>query len=273
MAERLPLPEVRALVAALERARRHGAAPTEALAAQARDARFSLARRIREDAARAGPKIQLVVALLLVPSVLLLVAAALAAALLGQRNRAVTAASTALRFLPLQRLLRPPGPPARRPRPSLPPRPIPLSERRRAPRVRANARRPDGKVGEGVAEWERVGYGGRSNRPEWRGSSHSATPVTTLSGMTVGVSGPLRAHLGREEPAKHSGSVPRLLLRRRRSLQEPRALRGGLDPRHPRDDHRARPRRAQPDGLRVPQAVALLPGQLLRDRPRRLRAG
>ena len=86
MAKRLPLPEIRALVAALERARRHGAAPTEALAAQARDARFSLARRIREDAARAGPKIQLVVALLLVPSVLLLVAAALAAALLGQQS-------------------------------------------------------------------------------------------------------------------------------------------------------------------------------------------
>ena len=86
MAERLPMPEVQALVAALERARRHGAAPTEALAAQARDARFSLARRIREDAARAGPKIQLVVALLLVPSVLLLVAAALAAALIGQET-------------------------------------------------------------------------------------------------------------------------------------------------------------------------------------------
>ena len=82
MARRLPLPEVRALVAALDRARRHGASPTEALAAQARDARFALARRVREDAARAGPKIQLLVALLLVPSVLLLVAAALAAALL-----------------------------------------------------------------------------------------------------------------------------------------------------------------------------------------------
>jgi tight adherence protein C len=82
MSERVPLPEIRALVAALDRARRHGAPLAETLAAQARDARFSLARRIREDAARAGPKIQLVVALLLVPSVLLLVAAALAAALL-----------------------------------------------------------------------------------------------------------------------------------------------------------------------------------------------
>ena len=38
---------------------------------------------MQEDAAKAGPKIQLVVALMLVPSVLLLVAAALAAALLG----------------------------------------------------------------------------------------------------------------------------------------------------------------------------------------------
>jgi tight adherence protein C len=81
--ERLPLPEVRALVAALERARRHGVPLAETLASQARDARFALARQAREEAARAGPKIQLVVALLLVPSVLLLVAAALAAALLG----------------------------------------------------------------------------------------------------------------------------------------------------------------------------------------------
>ena len=80
---RVPLPEVRAFVAALERARRHGAPLADTLAAQSRDARFALARRIREEAARAGPKIQLVVALLLVPSVLLLVAAALASALLG----------------------------------------------------------------------------------------------------------------------------------------------------------------------------------------------
>ncbi len=78
----MPLPEIHALVGALERARRHGAPLAETLAAQARAARFALARRIRDDAARAGPKIQLVVALLLVPSVLLLVAAALASALL-----------------------------------------------------------------------------------------------------------------------------------------------------------------------------------------------
>ena len=79
---RLPLPEVRALVAALDRAGRHGAPLADTLAAQARDARLSRRRQIEEEAARAGPKIQLVVALLLVPSVLLLVAAALAAALL-----------------------------------------------------------------------------------------------------------------------------------------------------------------------------------------------
>jgi tight adherence protein C len=83
VAERAPLPEVHALNAALDRARRHGTPLAETLSAQARDARFALARHAREEAARAGPKIQLVVALLLVPSVLLLVAAALLAALLS----------------------------------------------------------------------------------------------------------------------------------------------------------------------------------------------
>lgn len=82
LAVRLPQPEIRAFVAALHRARRHGAPLGDTLAAQSRAARFALARRIRDDAARAGPKLQLVVALLLVPSVLLLVAAALASALL-----------------------------------------------------------------------------------------------------------------------------------------------------------------------------------------------
>ena len=89
MAERVPLPEVRALVGALDRARRHGAPLGDTLEAQARDARAARARRIREDAARAGPKIQLVVALLLVPSVLLLVAAAFVAALVGQGGEVV----------------------------------------------------------------------------------------------------------------------------------------------------------------------------------------
>lgn len=83
MAERLPQPEVRALCGALERARRHGAPLGRTLAGQARDARVALRRNVQEEAAKAAPKIQLVVALLLVPSVLLMVAAALAAALLG----------------------------------------------------------------------------------------------------------------------------------------------------------------------------------------------
>jgi tight adherence protein C len=82
MAKRAPLPETRALVAALDRARRHGAPLADTLAAQARDARFARVTQAREQAARAGPKIQLVVALLLVPSVLLLVAAALVGPLL-----------------------------------------------------------------------------------------------------------------------------------------------------------------------------------------------
>lgn len=82
MARRLPQPEVQALCAALDRARRHGAPLGRTLSAQARDARVALRRRVQEDAAKAGPKIQLVVALLLVPSVLLMVAAALVSALL-----------------------------------------------------------------------------------------------------------------------------------------------------------------------------------------------
>lgn len=82
MRERLPLAEVASLTAALERAARHGAPLGETLAAQGREARHARRRRIQEGAAKAGPKIQLVVALLLVPSVLLLVAAALVSALL-----------------------------------------------------------------------------------------------------------------------------------------------------------------------------------------------
>jgi tight adherence protein C len=83
MADRLPLAEVRVLAGALDRTRRHGVPLAQTLAAQAADARLAIARQVREEAARAGPKIQLVVALLLVPSVLLLVAAALVAALVG----------------------------------------------------------------------------------------------------------------------------------------------------------------------------------------------
>ncbi len=78
---RCPVDEVAPLVAALLRADRHGAPLGPALAALAADARAAHAQRLREHAARAAPKIQLVVALLLVPAVMLLVGAALAAAL------------------------------------------------------------------------------------------------------------------------------------------------------------------------------------------------
>jgi tight adherence protein C len=79
---RCPTPAIRPLAAALRRAARHGAPLEETLAAQALDARAERARRAAEAAAKAAPKIQLVVALLLVPSALLLVAAALAPAVL-----------------------------------------------------------------------------------------------------------------------------------------------------------------------------------------------
>lgn len=82
LVRRCPPPAVATLAAALRRAARHGAPLAETLAAQAAEARAERARRIREHAAKAAPKIQLVVALLLVPSVLLLVAAALAGAFL-----------------------------------------------------------------------------------------------------------------------------------------------------------------------------------------------
>jgi tight adherence protein C len=79
----LPISEVASFVGALERAARHGAPLSDTLAAQARDARHARRRAIHEQAAKAGPKMQLVVALLLVPSVMLLVAAGLLSALLG----------------------------------------------------------------------------------------------------------------------------------------------------------------------------------------------
>ena len=80
---RCPIDGIAPLVAALLRAERHGAPLGPALGALAADARAAHARRLREHAARAAPKIQLVVALLLVPAVMLLVGAALAAALSG----------------------------------------------------------------------------------------------------------------------------------------------------------------------------------------------
>jgi tight adherence protein C len=74
---RCPAEGIAALTAALTRARQLGAPLAGTLAAQAEQARARRAQRCAEAAARASPKIQLVVALLLVPSVLLLVAAAL----------------------------------------------------------------------------------------------------------------------------------------------------------------------------------------------------
>jgi tight adherence protein C len=78
---RCPTEGIAPLTAALLRAERHGAPLGPALAALAADARARHAQRLRERAARAAPKIQLVVALLLVPAVMLLVGAALASAL------------------------------------------------------------------------------------------------------------------------------------------------------------------------------------------------
>ena len=78
--------EVGALAAALERSRTYGSPLAEQLHLQATDLRRDARRRLEEHAARAAPKIQLVVALVLVPSVLLTILAAIVAhsdALLG----------------------------------------------------------------------------------------------------------------------------------------------------------------------------------------------
>jgi tight adherence protein C len=73
----LPLPAIGALIAAITRADRHGAPLASALTALALQARADRARALHEQAARAAPRIQLAVALLLVPAVLLVVAAGL----------------------------------------------------------------------------------------------------------------------------------------------------------------------------------------------------
>jgi tight adherence protein C len=78
--------EVAAFVSTLERSRKLGSPLADQLRRQASGLRQDQRRRIEEDAARAAPKIQLVIALVLVPSVLLLIVAALVAnsdALLG----------------------------------------------------------------------------------------------------------------------------------------------------------------------------------------------
>ncbi len=78
---RCPLAEVEALAAALARSDRHGAPLGPALAALAEATRAERARLIHEHAQRAAPKIQLVVALLLVPAALLLIGAGMLAGL------------------------------------------------------------------------------------------------------------------------------------------------------------------------------------------------
>jgi tight adherence protein C len=77
--ERTGVPELGSVGAALERSRRYGSPLAEQLHAQAATLRAEEQRRIEERAARAAPKIQLVVAMVLVPSALLAIAAALVA--------------------------------------------------------------------------------------------------------------------------------------------------------------------------------------------------
>lgn len=81
MVRRLPAPPVRAFADCMRRARRRGLPLAEMLASQAASARHDEQVRVRERAARAGPKIQLVVAFVLVPAMMLIVAAALIAEL------------------------------------------------------------------------------------------------------------------------------------------------------------------------------------------------
>jgi len=77
--ERVPGGEMATLCAAIERSRRLGSPLADQLRRQATALRRDQSRAIEERAARAAPKIQLVVALVLVPSVLLTIAAALIA--------------------------------------------------------------------------------------------------------------------------------------------------------------------------------------------------
>jgi tight adherence protein C len=76
---RAPVPEVSAMCRVIERSRRYGSPLSDQLREQASALRGAQRRRVEEQAARAAPKIQLAVALLLVPSVLLMIAAGLLA--------------------------------------------------------------------------------------------------------------------------------------------------------------------------------------------------
>ncbi|HKG37205.1 MAG TPA: type II secretion system F family protein, partial [Solirubrobacterales bacterium] len=76
---RAPGSEVAKLCATLDRSRRLGSPLAEQLRRQSHSLRGDQSRLAAEHAARAAPKIQLVVALVLVPSVLLMIVAGLAA--------------------------------------------------------------------------------------------------------------------------------------------------------------------------------------------------
>jgi len=76
---RVPGSELAALVASIERSRRFGSPLADQLRRQAGALRRDSRRAVEERAARAAPKIQLVVALVLVPSVMLMIAAGLIA--------------------------------------------------------------------------------------------------------------------------------------------------------------------------------------------------
>lgn len=81
LAARNPQPEIRSLVAAIRQAEKHGSPLAPVVAAQAEDARLALNREIVERGARAAPKIQLIVSVVIVPSALLGFAAVLVAAM------------------------------------------------------------------------------------------------------------------------------------------------------------------------------------------------
>lgn len=76
---RVPGGELATLVAAIERSRRFGSPLADQLRRQSAALRRDSRRDVEERAARAAPKIQLVIALVLVPSVLLMIAAGLIA--------------------------------------------------------------------------------------------------------------------------------------------------------------------------------------------------
>jgi tight adherence protein C len=77
--KRVPGSEIANLCASIERSRRLGSPLADQLRRQSIALRGDQRRRLEEHAARAAPKIQLVVALILVPSVLLMIAAGLIA--------------------------------------------------------------------------------------------------------------------------------------------------------------------------------------------------